>query len=82
MTPDPYDDLEGQSLLWLAQESANALNPNHDYLVAEITRRVAQAQIDSARYMRWSVVALGIAAAFTAIFQGLAWVWPNPLHLH
>jgi len=50
------------------------------YYNGEISRRVAQAQIDAAKYMRWSVMALAITAGATAIFKFLARLFPNPLH--
>ena len=82
MTDDPYDNLESQPLSWVARESAYTINPNHDDLVAEITRRVAQAQIDAARWMKWSVIALAITSGLTAFAAFAAWLLPNPLHFH
>jgi len=81
--------LSARTLEDLARESARPDNPYADACSAEIARRVAQAQIDTAYaqkraadWMKWSVVILGIAAILAAIFQGLAWLWPNPFHLH
>jgi|HubBroStandDraft_2_1064218.scaffolds.fasta_scaffold1385069_1 hypothetical protein len=74
--------LEEKSLSYLARESARQNNPYADAANAEITRRTAQSQIDAAGYMRWSLIVLGFAAIIGAVFQGLAWMWPNPLHLH
>jgi hypothetical protein len=42
---------------------------------AELSRRTAKAQIDSARYMLLSVCVI----AATSL---LSWLWPNPFHLH
>ena len=81
--------LENRTLLDLAREAARHDNPYADAAMAEITRRTAQAQIDTAiaqadaaNWMRWSVIILGMVAFAGALFQALSWLWPNPLHLH
>ena len=52
-----------------------------DIARAEIARRIAQAQIDAAIYMKWSLVAVAITATIMAMAAIGAWLWPNPLHL-
>ena len=52
----------------------------HAYLDAEITRRTAQAQINTARYMKWSVIAIAITSGLTAVFAFLSWIYPHIPH--
>ena len=60
----------------VADLAADPIEVGHRILGnAEMTRRTAKAQIDSARYMLLSVMVL----AATAL---LSWLWPNPLHPH
>ena len=74
--------LEEQSLAWLTREGAKEGNPYADACKAEIARRTAQAQIDAARYMKWSVIAIAITSGLTAFAAVAGWLWPNPLHFH
>jgi hypothetical protein len=43
----------------------------------ELQRRQTKAQIDAARYMLWSVIALAITSAITAAFSFLSWYYPQ-----
>ena len=72
--------MEGLPLGDVAYHSVRRDNAYPEIPQAEIQRRIAQAQIDTAKYMRWSVVALVITAGATTLFQAMAWLWPNPLH--
>lgn len=81
---NPYFDekvasmrLQDQSLEYLARESARPGNPFAVAAEAEITRRTAQAQIDAARWMKWSVVAIALSAFATFAVQLAAWLWPH-----
>jgi hypothetical protein len=50
----------------------------HAYLDAEVTRRIARAQIDAARWMKWSVVAIAVTSGMTAVGAVAGWLWPHP----
>jgi hypothetical protein len=52
----------------------------HAYLDAEITRRTAQAQIDAARWMGWSVLAIALTSGLTAFFSYLNRQYPHIPH--
>lgn len=44
---------------------------------AEMMRRQTAAQIASARYMLWSVIAITVTSAINALFALLTWYWPH-----
>jgi len=69
--------LEKQDLAYLARESARPDNPFAEAAEAEITRRAAQAQIDAARWMKWSVIAIAATSGLTALFGFLSWMYPH-----
>lgn len=69
-----FDKIEEWSLSELSVVASDQIDADKRLMAnAEITRRTAKAQIDSARYMLLSVVVLAITAL-------LSWIWPNPLH--
>jgi len=81
--------LESRPLEYLARESARTGNPFAEAASAEITRRMAQAQIDSAESQKktvesagWSIIFMAMMAFISAAFQFLSWVWPNPHFFH
>jgi len=76
--------------LTLRELTIDATDPiqkeRRDIANAEIARRTAQAQIDSAEAQRqsvesgkWSVIVMAFIAGLSALFQLLSWLWPNPL---
>jgi hypothetical protein len=44
---------------------------------AELARRQARAQIDAARFLLWSVIAIAITSGFSALFAFLSWYAPR-----
>jgi len=71
-----FDKISDWTLEELSQVSTEPIDKwKGELATAEITRRVAKAQIDSAYYMLASVIVLAVTSL-------LAWLWPNPLHLH
>jgi hypothetical protein len=78
-----------QPLDVISREAERPDNPMAWVARSEILRRTAEAQIntaiaqmDAGKWMKISVLILSIAACMAALFQGLAWLWPNPLNLH
>jgi hypothetical protein len=49
----------------------------HLTAAAELARRHAKAQIDAAKYMLWSVIAIAVTSGVTALFGFLAWYFPR-----
>ena len=43
----------------------------------ELMRRETEAQINSANYMRYSVIAITITSGLNALFAFLAWYYPH-----
>ncbi len=75
-----YTEIESWTLSALAQAVTNPTEPSGQKIAkAEITRRTAKAQIDAARYMKWSVVAIAITSGLTAFASLANWLLPNPL---
>lgn len=70
--------MSGKSLEELSEIVARDIGPEHTIARAEIGRRTAKAQIDAARWMKWSVVAIALTATLTAVGALGAWLWPAP----
>ena len=80
MTLSPLDKATAWHRLSLEELTAFvALDeaPNHIIARAEIERRVAQSQIDAARYMKWSVIAIAITSGITAVMAIIDHLWPS-----
>jgi len=75
-----FDNIEKWSLSELSTVATEPIDVwKRDLANAEIARRVAKAQMDAARWMKWSLIVLGAAAVLGALFQAFSWLWPNPL---
>ncbi len=71
-------NLQNVSLTEIAIRRGNPIDGGiHGYLDAEITRRTAQAQIDAAKWMKWSVVAIAVTTSLVALFGYLGWMYPH-----
>jgi hypothetical protein len=46
----------------------------------EMLRRQTSAQVKSAKYMLWSVIAIMITSGLNALFAFLIWYFPNVSH--
>jgi hypothetical protein len=57
--------------------NAGAGSQTHTQMLAELTRRQTVAQIDAAKYMLWSVIAIAITSGLNALFAFLTWYVPH-----
>jgi hypothetical protein len=57
--------------------NAEAGSQRHTEMAAELTRRQTVAQINAARYMLWSVIAIAITSGLNALFAFLTWYAPR-----
>jgi hypothetical protein len=46
-------------------------------MAAELTRRQTVAQINAAKYMLWSVIAIAVTSGLNAFFAFLTWYAPH-----
>jgi hypothetical protein len=73
-----FDKVEDWSLAELSVVASEPIDLwKRDVVNAEIARRTAQAQIDAARWMKLSVLAIAITSAFTVLFAFLSWMYPH-----
>ncbi len=82
MTDEKFrEKIESLTLEKLAVRRGNPIDGGiHAQIDAEIIRRTAHAQINAARYMLWSVIAIAITSGLSAFADIAGWLWPNPLH--
>jgi hypothetical protein len=59
--------------------NARVGSAKHTEMAAELTRRQTVAQINAAKYMLWSVIAIAITSGLNALFAFLIWYAPHPL---
>ena len=75
---DKRQDLEKLSLGHIADNLVSRPEALvHLTAAAELARRQAKAQIDAARYMLWSMIAIAVTSGLTALFGFLAWYFPR-----
>ena len=66
MAPKPFTDMTSEELTGSLGMPGSL---NSQSVMAELTRRQMEAQITTARWMRWSVVALTIATVVNTLVQ-------------
>ena len=71
--------LDELSLIDLASEMGNSTPGSvaHGTRAAEFVRRQTIAQINTAKYMLWSVIAIAITSGLNAMFAFLTWYVPH-----
>ena len=77
--PGEMQRLRRESLESLTEDLLGDAGTFSESVRAEIAYRVAKAQIDAARYMKWSVIAIAITSGLTALAAFPGWLLPNPL---
>jgi hypothetical protein len=52
-------------------------SPMYNIMTAELARRQTAAQVDAAKYMAWSVLAIAVTSGLNALFAFLLWYAPH-----
>jgi hypothetical protein len=61
-------------------DNADGISPMLAKMSAELARRQTIAQVDAAKYMLWSVIAIAITSGLNALFAFLIWYAPHSSH--